>query len=412
MMYHSITELIHAIRLQHDNMVRQLYQFCEINSASHHMQGLQKMRQLLITAFQPIADSITEQPLPDISLVTMEGTTNTLACGAALFIRKRPELTRRILLVGHMDTVYPAQDSFQSLQQCGPDKIVGPGVADMKGGLIVMLHALSAFENTPFANSLGWDVFINAEEEIGSPASANLLKTLAPTYQAGLVYEPAMTPEGNLAKNRKGSGKITIVVTGKAAHAGRAFSEGKNAIAHLAALIVAIHHLNNQRDGVTINMGRVAGGSAENVVAEKAVVTLDIRISHPKDEPWFREQLDKIIKEHCQSGFSIEVHGNFHRPVKRVNAGTTALFQRLQTIAKSLDISLDWQDSGGCCDGNNLAEFGLPVLDTLGVRGGKIHSHEEFILLDSLVERATMSALLLVDLAQGGLEQLNPPIVA
>lgn len=410
MMYHTITELTHAIRLQHDNMVTQLYQFCEVNSASHHMQGLQKMRQLLITAFQPIADSIAEQPLPDISLVTMEGTTNTLPCGAALFIRKRPELTRRILLVGHMDTVYPAQDTFQSLQPCDHGKIIGPGVADMKGGLIVMLHALSAFESTPFAENLGWDVFINADEEIGSPSSSSLLKTLAKNYQAGLVYEPATTPEGNLAKNRKGSGKITIVVTGKAAHAGRAFSEGKNAIAHLAALIVAIHHLNNQRDGVTINIGKIAGGSAENVVAEKAVVTLDIRINHPKDEPWFREQLDKIIKDHCQSGFSTEVHGNFHRPVKRINAGTTALFQRLQTIAKSLDRSLDWQDSGGCCDGNNLAEFGLPVLDTLGVRGGKIHSHEEFILLDSLVERATMSALLLVDLAQGGLEQLTPPV--
>ena len=221
-----------------------------------------------------------------------------------------------------------------------------------------------------------------------------------------------MTATGTLAKNRKGSGKLTLIATGKAAHAGRAFAEGKNAICYLAEAICAVHALNGQRDGVTINVGKIAGGEALNVVPDKAVAKLDIRISLSEDEYWVRTELDKIINRLKRQGYSLEVHGTFGRPVKRVCTGTERLFQRVQLIGKELGLSIDWKDSGGCCDGNNLAHHGLPVLDTLGVRGGNIHSSEEYILLDSLPERAALSALLLLDLAQGGLEDLKNDVIS
>jgi glutamate carboxypeptidase len=216
-----------------------------------------------------------------------------------------------------------------------------------------------------------------------------------------------MNATGTLAKNRKGSGKLTLIATGKAAHAGRAFNEGRNAICYLSEAVTAIHALNGQRDGVTINVGKIAGGEALNVVPDKAVAQVDIRISLAEDEFWVRAALDTIINNLKRSDYTLSVHGQFGRPVKRICKATERLFHRVQNLGKELGLSIDWKDSGGCCDGNNLAHHGLAVLDTLGVRGGNIHSSEEYILLDSLAERASLSALLLLDLAQGGLEDLT-----
>lgn len=400
-------QLISTLSNNQELMVQQLHHFCEINSGTTNLQGLAQIATALSDAYNPIADAIEVKKLVPLPVINMSGDEALQRCGDALFIRKRPHLKRRILLSGHMDTVYPANSSFQKLTYINDNHVNGPGVADMKGGLIVMLHALAAFEQTEQATQLGWDVLINSDEEIGSPASSILFDELAPHYQAALVYEPAMTPTGTLAKNRKGSAKYTLIATGKAAHAGRAFAEGRNAICYLAEAVCEVHALNGIRDGVTINVGKIAGGEALNVVPDKAVAKLDIRISDPEDEIWVKNELAKIAQKLKRTDYSLTMHGTFGRPVKRVCAGTERLFQRVQHLGKELGLTIDWKDSGGCCDGNNLARHGLPVLDTLGVRGGNIHSHEEYILLDSLAERATLSALLLLDLAQGGLEDLK-----
>lgn len=406
-MIESSKGLLDTIKANQKNMVDQLHLFCNINSGTTNLTGLATMAKTLQQAYEPIADSIQIKKSAPLSIINMAGNTSTQQCGDALFISKRPHLKRRILLSGHMDTVYAANNPFQKLTYINDNYVNGPGVADMKGGLIVMLHALSAFEQTDAAARMGWDVLINADEEIGSPASSAIFDEIALNYQAALVYEPAMTATGTLAKNRKGSGKLTVVATGKAAHAGRAFDEGRNAICYLAEAVTSIHALNGQRNGVTINVGKIAGGEALNVVPDKAVAQLDIRISLAEDEFWVRAALDKIMSDLKRPDYSLSVHGSFGRPVKRVCAGTERLFHRVQMLGKELGLSIDWKDSGGCCDGNNLAHHGLAVLDTLGVRGGNIHSAEEYILLDSLSERSALSALLLSDLAQGGLEDLK-----
>lgn len=400
-------ELVHALNSRKQLMIEQLHQFCVINSGTENLQGLAQMHQALSAAFMPIADKIQTPKLAATTTINMTGDTITQHCGDALFIRKRPELKRRVLLCGHMDTVYAANHSFQTLTYLNDNEINGPGVADMKGGLIVILHALAAFEENSSASELGWDVLINADEEIGSPTSSPFFTEIAANYQAALVYEPAMTINGMLAKNRRGSGKLTLIATGKSAHVGRAFCEGRNAICYLAEAITSIHALNGQREGVTINVGKIAGGEALNVVPDKAVTKLDIRINQAEDEQWVRQQLTTLINKMKREDYSLTVQGEFGRPVKRISAATERLFTRIQHVGRELGLSIDWQDSGGCCDGNNLAQHGLPVIDTLGVRGGSIHSPNEFILLDSLVERASLNALLLLDLASGGLEELK-----
>lgn len=400
-------ELIQNLKKNQQTMVQQLHQFCEINSGTTNLLGLTQMASTLEEVYKPLADSIEIKKLSPLPTIDMTGQTINQQFGDMLFIKKRPHLKRRILLSGHMDTVYPANSTFQKLKSLDENCINGPGVADMKGGLLVMLHALNAFEQHPAAQHLGWDVFINSDEEIGSPASSAIFDEIATQYQAALVYEPAMTPTGTLAKNRRGSGKLTLIASGKAAHVGRAFAEGRNAICYLAEAICEIHKLNGQRDGVTINVGKIAGGEALNVVPDKAVAKLDIRISHPDEEQWVRKELEKISNKLKRRDYTLNIEGTFGRPVKRVCQATERLFHRIQLVGQQLGLTIDWKDSGGCCDGNNLARHGLPVIDTLGVRGGEIHSHKEYILLDSLPERAALSALLLIDLAQGGLEDLR-----
>lgn len=400
-------KLIDITKNNQKKMVEQLHHFCEINSGSTNLAGLSQMSNALQTVYKPFADVIQIKKLHPLPMITMSGDTKTQHYGDALFISKRPHLKRRILLSGHMDTVYPENSSFQKLTYLNDNQVNGPGVADMKGGLIVMLHALLAFEHDDHAAQIGWDVLINSEEELGSPASSLLFDELASQYQAALVYEPAMTATGTLAKNRRGSGKLTLIATGKAAHVGRAFAEGRNAICYLAEAIYALNKLNGQRAGVTLNVGKIAGGEALNMVPDKAIAKLDVRIEHSADEHWVRKEVDKIIHQLKRPDYTLTVQGIFGRPVKRVCSGTERLFHRIQRLGMELGLSIDWKDSGGCCDGNNLAQHGLPVLDTLGVRGGNIHSPEEYILLDSLPERAALSALLLLDLAQGGLEDLK-----
>jgi len=388
-------------------MLKQLHMLCSIPSGSHQIEGLAQIHEVLKHLFLPIVDEIETHALAPVPSINLAGQETHTPVGALLYLRKRPHLKRRILLSGHMDTVFNDQSHSIKLIKTRNHRLKGPGVADMRGGLLVMLHALQSFEKTPFAKTLGWDVVITADEELGSPGSHVFLETIRTRYQAALVYEPAVTSEGNFAKNRKGSGKFTLIATGKSAHAGRAFNKGRNAIPYLAEALVAIHALNDNDRKITFNIGEIAGGEALNIVPDIAVAKIDVRICLPEDEIWVNNAFNTLMKQLKREGYHLKLHGEFSRPVKRVNPESKALFKRLQQLGAMQGLNFDWEDTGGCSDGNNLMHSGIAVLDTLGVRGGNIHSPEEFLIIDSLVERACLNALLLVDLARGGLEKLK-----
>lgn len=388
-----------------NNMIKQLCEFCAISSGSENLAGLAIMRETLCTAFNSLADHLEVHKFSPLTTINMAGNEVTIEQGPTLFISKRPKLSRRILLCGHMDTVY--NDNNFPTVRLNEKQIKGPGVADMKGGLVVILQALRVFEEYAISKNLGWDIFINADEELGSPASSELLKKIAANYQAALVFEPALTVDGRFARKRCGSGKLTIIASGRTAHVGRAFDTGRNAICHLAKAIIAIDALNKQHNGIVINIGKIAGGTALNIVPEQAVAKLDVRIAHPQDEEWLWEQLRKITLKMQHDDYALKIYGNFSRQVKDVSPATARLFTIIQKLGQELNYPISWADSGGCCDGNNLANLNVPVIDTLGVRGGNLHSSAEFIELDSLVERAALTSLLLLNLAGGGLEELK-----
>lgn len=396
-------ESLNWLKEQAQDMRKLLIEWSDINSGSYNLVGLERMLKALqqqFTRLQP--DSVEELVLLPMERVNTRGQIEKITLGKALRFKKRTAAPIKIMLCGHMDTVFGETHDFQTARLLDENTLNGPGVADMKGGLVVMLYALLALERSEFAEKISWEILLNPDEEIGSYGSAPFLIEGAKRNHLGLIFEPAMTVEGTLAGERKGTGNFAVVAHGVAAHAGRAHHLGRNAIRALADFIQHVDDLNGKRDGVTINVGRIEGGGATNVVPDLAVCYMDVRTKQESDEQWLLENFEKVVTEiNKRDGFHLDLHGSFSRKPKPLTGKTLRLFELVKKIGEELNLSLSWQPSGGCCDGNNLASVGLPVVDTLGVRGGNIHSAEEFMKLDSLVERAQLTALLLLKLASG-----------
>ncbi len=393
------------IATQREHMVFLTESWSRINSGSYHVEGVGAMRQALADNFLWL-DGIQEVlPVAPLMQVDAAGKEVARPMAEALSIRKRPEAPVQVLLMGHLDTVFGPEHPFQQPRFLDANTLNGPGVADLKGGLVVMLKALEAFERSPWAANLGWQVLLNPDEEIGSIGSDPLMREAVKGKHLGLIYEPAL-PDGSLAGARKGSGNFSIVVTGRAAHAGRNPEEGRNAIVAAAELAQGIFALNGQRDGVTLNPAAIEGGGAMNVVPDMAVLRFNIRTRVAADEAWVLGEIDRLMAIiTAREGFSATRHGFFTRAPKPMSPQNARLFDFVQDCGRQLGLDIGIKPSGGCCDGNNLWKYGLANVDTLGVRGGNIHSSDEFVMLDSLVERAQLSALLLMRLARGEFQQ-------
>jgi len=269
----------------------------------------------------------------------------------------------------------------------------------MKGGISVMLAALKAVEASPYADRLGYEVVINSDEEVGSPASAALLAQAAAGKRAALTYEPAALPDGTLAGARPGSGNFTITVHGRSAHAGRNPEDGRNALLAAADLALRLDRL--KRDGLSVNPSRIEGGSPSNVVPDLAILRVNLRPRTPQIEAEAKREIDEAAAAvSAEREVQIDLSGSFGRPPKPLTPEAEALFNRVKQAGADLGQTIAWQPSGGVCDGNNIAACGVPVVDTMGVRGGKIHSMEEFLIVESLSERAALSALTILRLAQ------------
>jgi glutamate carboxypeptidase len=258
---------------------------------------------------------------------------------------------------------------------------------------------LKAVERSSLADRFGYEVVINSDEEVGSPASAALLARSAQGKTAALTYEPAALPDGTLAGARPGSGNFSIVVHGRSAHAGRNPEDGRNALLAAADLALRLDRL--RRDGLTVNPSRIDGGSPSNVVPDLAILRVNLRPRTPEMEAEAKREIDTLIGAvAAERDVQIDVSGGFGRPPKPLTPEAEALFNLVRRAGADLGQSIAWQPSGGVCDGNNIAACGVPVVDTMGVRGGKIHSMEEFLLVDSLPERAALSALTILRLVQ------------
>lgn len=383
-------------------MLAQVEAWSAINTGTANLAGLAEQAALLAEAFAVLPGTIALLEPAPVTAIAADGSAFDKPHGKHLVMRVRPEANRRILLTGHMDTVFPAEHAFQRQRWLDGETLNGPGVADMKGGIAVMLHALIAFEATASASALGYDVLINSDEETGSLASAALIADLAAEKLAALTYEPAALPDGTLAHERGGTGNYSITITGKSAHAGRNPHEGRNAIVAAADLILRLKTL--ECDVITINPAKLEGGAANNVVPDHAVLRFNVRPKTVEAGATFEQALSHLLAAiKAEHEVLIHRHGGVTRPPKKVDAKAQKLFDLVRTCGAELGQNIRWQPSGGVCDGNNIAACGVPVVDTMGVRGGAIHSPDEYLIVPSLAERAALSARVIERLAQGGL---------
>jgi glutamate carboxypeptidase len=385
-----------------------LQAWCEINTGSRNKAGLETFLAVLRDAFSVLPGDITAAPLPPEMTISNQGALEPIALCDALHVTVRKTASIQLVLTGHYDTVFPADSSFQTLTDLPDGRINGPGVADMKGGLLIMLEALKIFETLPCAAALGYEILLSPDEEIGSPGSAALLADIGARSDVGLTYEPALA-DGSMSGARKGSGNYALTIHGRAAHVGRAHAEGRSAIAAAARFVGTIEALNGVRDGVTFNTGRIDGGGPTNVVPNLAVVRFNVRAPDQEAAGWAQGEVDKLIAQINHSdGLHTHLHGGFTRPPKPRTPAQELVFAQVSAAGRAVGLEMNYKDTGGVCEGNNLAASGCANVDTLGPRGGLIHSHEEFAILDSFPERVRLSLAILVGYATGQLDAKAP----
>lgn len=394
-------EIVNDLVQNHDDMVETLLTWSLQNSGSLNREGLAKMRELLRAKFSSLPGQITDVALSSQSIISKTGEEVMREFEPSLRLTTRPEAPVQLVLTGHYDTVFPKSSHFQSPTYLDDMIVNGPGVADMKGGILVMWQALQALERSPHKDNIGYTVLLSPDEEIGSPGSAAELNRLGVKADIGLTFEPALA-DGSMAGARKGSGNFSLIIRGKAAHAGREHHLGHNAINAMADFALRIEALNGQRDEVTFNLAKIDGGGANNIVPDLAIGRFNVRMKASEDMAWIEENIKKCMDAVKQrEGITLHLHGGFSRPPKPMSEANAMVFNWVKQAGECLGQMIKWSPSGGVCEGNNLWAAGCPNVDTLGVRGGHIHSDQEFVDISSLVERAQLTTVILLKLASG-----------
>jgi glutamate carboxypeptidase len=372
-------------------LVALLIAWSEINSGSSNRAGLDRMRAALRIEFSRIPGAeVADVPLGEDS-------------AAGLSVTMRRDAPIRILLSGHLDTVYKPEDPFQHCRWLDDQRLNGPGVADMKGGIVTLLATLQAFEQTPDAGKLGWEVLLTPDEETGSRASAPAIAEAARRAQFGLVFEPAR-PTGEIVRSRKGTGILVATCRGRAAHAAKVPNDGRNAILALAEFLIAASRIPTEIPGALVNVGNIRGGSfATNVVPDFAQAEIDLRITSVSDREPLLARFEALAAGiNAREGFVLELKGGFNRPPKECVPAEEKVFAQWQHAARAVGVApFDWVHAGGGSDGNLLSAAGLPNLDGVGPIGDHLHSSREYVDVSSIVARAQIAALWLHWVAAG-----------
>lgn len=383
-----------------DELLNRLEMLSNINTHTYNLLGLDSCIYPLEKMFKELEpDEHKQIELNAVPFIDFDGEQKDQRYGRILRLRKRQNAETKILLCGHYDTVYPKDHDFQKVTING-NKMMGPGVLDMKGGLMTMLYALLAYENSDIKSKVGWEVLILPDEEVGSIASSSYLGTSAKNNDIGLLYEPAL-PDGSIVKSRKGVGSYTMVFRGVSAHAGRAFNDGLNAFYGVSDFINWSKNMMEINKDLIINLGKVEGGGPNNVVPDLAIARFNARVSTKKQRTEFEHQLEIFNRRMRKKYPGTELHGKFTSPPKPYSAKAKQIVDGLQKCAKQLNMpKIKLVATGGASDGNKLNGFGLPNIDSLGPIGDGMHSRDEYVLIDSIKQRTKLSALYLYNITK------------
>lgn len=390
-----------AIASKADALLEDLILHVGTKTGGFNESGIEHTRDLLtarLTALGANHTQIVPDPKPDWLLGGKPGgyMPTTSICE-----RLNGASSGRVLIAGHMDTVHDPASEFNKLTMSDDGKTaLGPGCVDMKGGLVIAVAALEALEECGVNAS--WTFSLNADEETGTYHSANALADQAKLHDFGLALEPAM-PGGELVVERMGAGQFMIETFGKSAHVGRAFTDGISAVTKLAECIVAVGDMPDPARGRILNIGPLQGGPVTNGVPDHAKAWGNVRFPDQSIADEITTMLEALnTSQDALPG--VKVHRSFNRPAKPMIPATESLALKARSVAEALGQKLPFAKTGGVCDGNILQQAGLPTIDTLGVRGGGLHTPDEWIEIPSLVERCQLLAILIARLSAGGSE--------
>ena len=353
-----------------DTLTNRLIQYANINTHWKNHPNILHLFKILQKEIGVFADCVKIKKTKPIQKIRLSGESVQVPSWI-LIAQKNRSANIKLLFNIHIDTVFSKNSSFQTCYTKN-NQLYGPGVCDAKGGMVILLDALSRYQDH-LIDSAGWTIVLNADEEIGSPSSSQLLSEFAKTHTYGFIFEPPL-PNKKWVSQRKSSTNLTIISHGKSGHAGRDFFKSKHAVHQLIACLSKWTSLIPCNETQIMNIGQIKGGSAPNIIPEIAVSTINIRTSSANS----MKRILKIIYQSKPENITINVDS--YRPPKPFDLKTQQLFE----IARDINSKLQWVESSGVCDGNLFAACNLPTIDTLGAIGKNIHTHSEYIEMDSL----------------------------
>lgn len=375
----NATRLLQFCQERQPEMLAMLKRFVELESPSDNKTAVDLLGACLKEAFESIGAKVTRFP----NTARGDNFRADLAGRSAC---------KPVLLLGHFDTVWPLGTLAGMPFRVEANRVFGPGVLDMKTGIVMMIFAVLALreagrEHRPII------VLLDTDEEVGSETGRPIIEATARECEAVLVLEPAQTLAGRLKTSRKGVGDFTIRVRGRASHAGVDFEKGHSAILELARQLLEVAKFTNIKRGITVNPGVIRGGTRTNVVAAEAVAEVDIRVARAADAKELEQKFAAL--KAVDPGCSIEVTGGLNRPPMERTAGTIRLFGIARKQALALGFVLNEASTGGGSDGNFTSALGIPTLDGLGAVGEGAHAASESIVLEELPRRTALLASLI-----------------
>ena len=397
--------LCKIIARSREALLRDLVRYVAIPTGRNHAAGLDETRGLMVDRLERLGATVRTTP-GDPRPAWLESGEPGEPPVSVLCERPAGD-GPRVLIAGHLDTVHDPQSAFRELSVRADGRTAtGPGCVDMKGGLVIALHALEALEEV--GAGVAWSFFLNSDEETGTFHSAGALREASMRHDVGIALEPALG-DGSLAIGRMGSGQFMVEAHGKAAHVGRSFTEGVSAVTALARALVAIGEMPEPEAGRILNVGPLKGGEATNAVPDLARAWGNVRYPDGAGAGVIEGQL-RGLETRGEGLPRVRVHTLFNRPAKPRTPEVEELGLAARGVAEALGQSLPFAETGGVCDGNIMQDAGLVTIDTLGVRGGGLHTPEEWIEVASLVERCQLLAVLLCRIGEGRVGRARPSV--
>lgn len=378
----KMNDLRSWLRKHERGIVRLLGRMVEIESPSHDKAAVDRMSQLVATEWKRRGAHVRTLPQRE--------------CGNQVLAELQPSgktAGRQLLVLGHLDTVYPMGTLLKTPFRIARGLAWGPGTFDMKGGLTIAFAAADAMRALQLSARRKLVLLWTSDEEVGSEASRAVIEREARKSEAVFVLEPSYGPDGRLKTERKGVGEAELIVTGRSAHAGIDPDSGVNAVHELALQVTRLLKWNDRARGITVQANVIQGGTVTNVVAATARALIDVRVQRIADAHTLNRELRALRP--ILPGAKIEVIGGVNRPPMERTPASQRLFAQAQELAAEMRLDLNQAATGGGSDGNFTAALGIPTLDGLGPVGDGAHSPREHIKINSLSERAALLAGLL-----------------